>query len=75
MCQRSFRSQCGSLATAGEDGDVKLWNIRSGRPARALRGHTGPVRALSFSADGQRLISAGQDGTVRIWSTVGSPKE
>ena len=72
----AFAPNGGLLATAGEDGDVKLWNVRSGRGTpRTLRGHTGPVRAVSFSADGQRLISAGQDGAIRIWSTVASPRD
>jgi WD40 repeat protein len=36
-----------------------------------LRGHTGPVHALCFSADGKLLVSAsgwpGSDNSVRIW--------
>ena len=72
----AFAPNGGLLATAGEDGDVKVWNVRSGRnAARTLRGHTGPVRAVSFSSDGQRLVSAGQDGAIRIWSIVGSPRD
>jgi WD40 repeat protein len=72
----AFGPSGGLLAAAGEDGSVKVWNIRGGRNAtRTLRGHSGPVRAVSFSADGQRLVSAGQDGTIRIWSMAGSPRE
>ena len=32
-----------------------------------LRGHEGPIRAASFSPDGQRVITAGRDGTARLW--------
>ncbi len=32
-----------------------------------LEGHTGAVRAVSFSADGSRLLSAGSDRTARVW--------
>eukprot|EP00775_Hariotina_reticulata_P003881 gene3881-4136_t len=34
-----------------------------------LIGHSGPVNALSFSADQQLLFSASTDSTVRLWST------
>ncbi len=32
-----------------------------------LRGHQGPVRAIAFLPDHQRLVSGGYDGIVRIW--------
>jgi WD40 repeat protein len=56
----------GTLATAGEDGRVKLWNLHPEPSARALG--LGRVQALSFSRDGRRLYGAGQDGVVRVWS-------
>jgi WD40 repeat protein len=59
------------LAVAGDDGRVKLWNLRSGRIVRSLGG--GPLRALSFSPDGRRLIGAGQDGVIRVWSLAAAP--
>ncbi|MDZ4802103.1 MAG: hypothetical protein SGI92_28435 [Bryobacteraceae bacterium] len=37
---------------------------------RVLKGHTGFVRALGFSADGKRAVTAGGDrgdGEVRVW--------
>ena len=35
-----------------------------------LEGHTGYVRAVVFSADGQLLASASDDSTVRVWETA-----
>jgi WD40 repeat protein len=60
----------GTLATAGEDGSVKLWDLRPESSARALG--SGRVQALSFSRDGRRLYAAGQDGVIRVWSLTGS---
>jgi WD40 repeat protein len=56
------------LATSGEDGKIKLWNLRAGSVLRTLGGGPGAARALGFSADGRRVMAAGQDGLIRVWS-------
>ena len=56
------------LATAGEDGKVKVWNLRTSRLLRTLGGSAAPIRALSFTPDGRRVIGSGQDGVIRVWS-------
>jgi WD40 repeat protein len=61
------------LASAGDDGQVKLWDMRGRGTPRVFRGHTGPVHSLVFSADGRRLLSAGHDGVIRIWSNLALP--
>ena len=55
------------LATAGDDGTVRLWDPATGAEQAALTGHTGGVGAVAFSPDGRRLATAGGDGTVRVW--------
>ncbi len=56
------------LATAHDDGVVRLWRGDSGAPVRELTGHAGYVESVSWSPDGQRLVSGGDDATVRIWN-------
>jgi WD40 repeat protein len=63
----SFHPNGGVLASAGADGTVRLWDVKSGAAIRSMTGHTGDVRAVAYSPDGITLASAGRDGTVRVW--------
>lgn len=63
----SFSPDGETFATAGEDNIVKLWD-KEGELLETLKGHTGPVKSLSFSPkDNKTLVSVGDDNTVRIW--------
>jgi len=55
------------LASAGDDRQVRIWNLATGQQRAALAGHTGPVRAVAIAPDGTWLASAGDDQWVRIW--------
>ena len=58
------------LASADADGQVRLWNPATGRPAGAPLQAGSAVNAVAFSAGG-RLAGAGADGAVHLW-TAGS---
>lgn len=55
-----------AIARDGFDGQIALWDPRTGR-TRRLEGHSWDVVDLAFSADGRLLASGSRDRTVRIW--------
>ena len=54
------------LASAGGDGEVRVWDPETGATHHILTGHTGGVSALVVAPDGSWLASAG-DGEVLVW--------
>ncbi|WP_457841026.1 WD40 repeat domain-containing protein, partial [Staphylococcus aureus] len=64
----SPRSQL--LATAGDDGTVRLWNLQ-GKMLKEWNVEQGIN--VSFSPDGQQLATTGSTGIVRLWNLQGKP--
>lgn len=56
-----------ALATACEDGVVRIWPTLGDAPPLELAGHDDAVNWVTFSRDGSRLASCSSDGTVRLW--------
>lgn len=55
------------LCTGGNDGEIKIWDVKTGKYSRSLLGHKNTVRSLAFSPDGSLLIS-GSDQRIKIWN-------
>ena len=72
LTQRNERPSIGALqsfdaalATGTKDGVVRLWDLRSGKVIRTLKGHTDAITSLKF--DSACLVTGSYDRTVRIW--------
>ncbi len=59
-----------SVATAGLDNSVKIWDAATGQLRHDLTAHTATVNDLSFSPDGRHLASASDDGLILIWDVA-----
>lgn len=54
------------LASGGDDGYLRIWEVSTRRELHRLHGHEGATQVLGFSANGRRLVSFG-DGEGFLW--------
>ena len=60
-----------TLASAGADNVVRLWEVGAWKPKGVLKGHTDCVCALAFSSDGSLFTTGSFDGTAKVWRVHG----
>jgi WD40 repeat protein len=63
----TFSPDGGLLATASDDGTVKLWDAGSWALLRTLTGAASRVAAVAFHPDGQWVAAGSDDGATRVW--------
>ena len=56
-----------TLASAGRDQSVRLWDPATGQELMTLSGHAAPVHAAAFSPDGTILATGSHDGAIKLW--------
>jgi WD40 repeat protein len=62
------------LASGAMNGEVRLWDVRTGGSLRVYPGRPWPVQALAFSRDGKTLAAGCVDGRVYCWEAqTGKP--
>jgi len=63
-----------TLASAGNDTTVRVWDVAAGAELFALRGHTAPVHAVrpcgGATALQGSLVSVSEDQTVAVWDVA-----
>lgn len=73
-----FSSNGFQLATAGDDGFIKVWDLRKRKQFASVPAHSKLVTQLRFEQQthshdgvsaGEYLVSSSFDGTAKVWSS------
>jgi tetratricopeptide (TPR) repeat protein len=63
----AFGPQGKTLASAGADGTVRLWEVGTGKAVHSIAAHSAEAKAVAFDPRGLQVASASLDGTIKIW--------
>jgi WD40 repeat protein len=56
-----------TLANAGNDKTIEVWDAVAGVEKQKMTGHSEPVLSVAMSPDGSMLASGGSDRQVKLW--------
>uniref|UniRef100_A0A2R5LMQ6 U3 small nucleolar RNA-associated protein 15 homolog n=1 Tax=Ornithodoros turicata TaxID=34597 RepID=A0A2R5LMQ6_9ACAR len=73
-CGAVFRSDGNLIAAGGEDGIVKLFDVKSKSLLRQFVGHRGPTQRCNFTPKGTQIVSFSDDSTVSLWDIPGQTR-
>ncbi len=59
----------GKLLALGNNPDIYLWDLTTGKFLRKFQGHTGCVWCIAFSLDG-RTVASGSIESLRLWNVA-----
>ena len=62
-----FSSNGKLLATGDVHGQIRLWQMPTGKKLLTFQGHNNWVPSVAFSPDSQTLLSGSYDQTVKLW--------
>jgi RNA polymerase sigma factor (sigma-70 family) len=65
-----YSSDGKTLATAGFDGVVHLWDMTKAEKIGDLRGETSTIRSVAFAPDGKTVACVNDAGLVRLWDVA-----
>ncbi|HQR07865.1 MAG TPA: serine/threonine-protein kinase [Gemmatales bacterium] len=55
------------IATGGNAGLVRLWNLADGKASQLPLEHGTPIASIAFSPDGKELLVLSVDGSCKLW--------
>jgi WD40 repeat protein len=61
-----------TLASAGEDKAIVLWQVSTGQELLSFKDQPDFVNGVAFSRDGKHLAAALHNGSIRLWQAAGN---
>ena len=59
-----------TIATAGYDKLIQVWDVATGRLVNTLKEHSDAVYAVAYMAGGRQIVSAAGDRTLKVWDVA-----
>ena len=66
----AFSPDGSTVATAGDEPIIRLWNVTTGQERGSLEGHSSWISSLAYSPDKKLIASGGAEKIVRLWDTA-----
>ncbi|MCC6394852.1 MAG: TIR domain-containing protein [Bryobacterales bacterium] len=66
--QATFSPDEMRIVTAAEDNRAYVWDVKAGKPAATLEGHSEMVWSAGYDQDGSFILTSSADGTARLWN-------
>lgn len=61
--------------SAGEDGDLVVWDLASGREVARFPDHSFAINRLTVAPESNRVFTSAPDRSIRIWEIrAGAPQ-
>jgi hypothetical protein len=65
----AYSSEGSRIAVGHPDGQVSIWNVRSGELVKQLNAHSRKINSVQFILQDSQLLTLGDDNRARLWST------
>ena len=59
-----------NVAVGDNEGEIRIWELSTGKLLQTFQGHSGRVGSIGYSADSAEIVSGAEDGAIRIWDVA-----